>query len=347
MKHNLSLHLKLFPALAGSSVLGLAAMQTAHAAIISAPLFVTEAKDSKIQYVDLATNSVKTLYQENDVRFNAAAVDSVNQNLYFFKITNSRSGETSRTYNELWRMDLSGGLQDDTAVGSANSNYGKLQRLGVFDLGAKGSGGESPILGATFNNGNLLLVGTNATQVWAIPTTTLDDAATTNREVDNNPFTSEDWATTTLTLPSSGTSMQPGDILVGGGKLWFTGTGAGGSLGGPRSIAWNSADINTTVNSTTATTAAVGNTTHLARPGATYDSSNQVYYSYEQSTGDFFTVKAEDLSKGSTLISGSDDFKVFGDLTNFTQLEITNYVPEPSTALLGLLGCMALLRRRR
>lgn len=142
--------------------------------------------------------------------------------------------------------------------------------------------------------------------------------------------------------------MQPGDILVGNDRLWFTGTGSGGSFGGSRSVSWSVSDINTaTAGSTATTAAALVNSAHAARPGATYDAINDVYYSYEQSTGDFFTVKSGDFTKDQTLITGSDDFKVFGDLTTFTSLNITNYVPEPSVALLSVIGSFALLRRRR
>ncbi len=347
MKNTPTPHHALLVSITSSAALSLAAMHTAHGAIISAPLLVTEAVNSKIQYVDLATKSVKTLYQEDNVRFNAAAVDADNKNLYFFKIANSTGGETPKTYNELWRMDLSGSLTEDATAGAGNANSGKLQMLGQFDLGAAGATGETPILGATFSNGNLFLVGTNANQVWAIPTTTLNAAATTNRLVSTaNPFTSADWATTTLTLPGGGTSMQPGDILVGGGSFWFTGTGSGGTLSGARSIEWLASGLNTTVGSTLATAAALTNTAHPARPGATYDSVTDTFYSYEQSSGDFFTLNPTNFSKGTTLVTNSNDFKVFGDLTTFTYLNIKD-VPEPSSALLAVLGGVALLRRRR
>ncbi len=348
MKHIPTLNHALLMSITSTAALSLVAMHTAHGAIISAPLLVTEAVNSKIQYVDLATNSVKTLYQEDNVRFNAAAVDATTNNLYFFKIANSTVGETPKTYNELWRMDLSGSLAEDATAGAGNANSGKLQMLGQFDLGATGAAGETPILGATFSNGNLFLVGTNANQVWAIPTTTLDAAATTNRLVSaGTAFTSADWATTTLTLPGSGTSMQPGDILVANGSFWFTGTGSGGTLGGARSIEWAASGLNTTVGTPSATAAALTNTPHPGRPGATYDSITDTYYSYEQSTGSFFTVNPTDFSKGTTLVSNSDNFKVFGDLTTFTYLNVINYVPEPSSALLAVLGSVALLRRRR
>ena len=111
MKNTPTPHHALLVSITSSAALSLAAMHTAHGAIISAPLLVTEAVNSKIQYVDLATNSVKTLYQEDNVRFNAAAVDATTNNLYFFKIANSRGDETPKTYNELWRMNLCGRCQ--------------------------------------------------------------------------------------------------------------------------------------------------------------------------------------------------------------------------------------------
>ncbi len=335
------------------AMVSLQLLSTAQGQTISAPLLVVEGTNSRIDYYNNTTNTINTIYSQTNARFNAAAVDSANNNLYFMKIQNAANGTV---YNELWRMDLSDGVHNDATAGVANLNYSKLTMLGQFDLGAAGSTGEVPIIGAAFHNNHLLLTRSAANQVWAIPTATLDAAAVTQRLVStSNAFTTADMALTTLLFPNAGVSMQPGDISVAIdsaslNRLWFTGTGNGGTFTGARATSWDASSLNFTVGTTANSGASVSDLSLTTfRPGATFDPITGLAYAFENTTGNYFEIDLNTGATGALIVDGTGyavdtGFKVFGDLTNYTSLTV---IPEPSTAVLGLLSGLALFRRRR
>ena len=321
----------------------------AGAAVYYGPLFVTEGLDAvpgKIHAYDALYNTFVTLRQEDNVRYNAAAVDNVNGYLYYAVIPPIGS---SNYTNQLWRMDLtpsSGPLVEAT---SANWTPNAVEHVGNFVLDAD----HANLLGATFANGRLFLVTSHASAVWSVPVATLDSyAASLQTEV----FTSipNSYQTTTLRTESGGTitGFQPGDIEfdLTNNRFWFQ-----GSLGGYKIYGWNDDEI-------LAAAAASGirlvnNDVDEVRPGLTIDNGPQpasyvgqipavgTMYSWDKNTGNVFTIYNTNGLFHEIVDSGNkEQWAVWGDMTAFASVTV---VPEAGSALVGLLLAAGILRRRR
>ncbi len=210
-------------------------------------------------------------------------------------------------------LTLSAGLTN-TYTGATNVNEGTLIVNGnissssLTTVALGATLGGSGTVGATVVNG-ILSVGNSPGQMNVTNTLTLATGSSTFMEIDGN----------------AGAGLVSGHDFAN-----LTGTGAAGVLvyGGSMTL-----DIGTT----------------LAVGSYAWD-----LFNFAGETGTFNTISLADQYSGSLLdadLNGVWDLTSGGNTWQFTEstgvLGLTVAIPEPSTALLGGLGLLALLRRRR